>query len=503
MAPEKPPESFGSGRRVATGALVNALGAAGKALFPLFLIVITRQYGPASVGVFLLLYTLLEMTRNLTVGGLGDATLMYLTRSRSSPERQYQLLASALLLALASAIVVVALGALGGVDILAAHYAHYPDMGRHLRSLLWVIPVALIPTVAISATKALHTMKWDALNTGLVQPGVLLAASVTFGLFDLSITSLVRALELAFVASALFAIAAMGKYFSLRQLARALRHPRVDWPMLGFALPQNLNMAFTVFMTNVDLLMLGAMGLRADQIALYGVGANIVRNLRQVKLIFARAYAPAIVALHTDGHDEALSRSYSMVSRWIATIGLPAALLVALLRGDLLRLFHPSFTDSTAFMLPLLVPPLISMTVGLSANILVMTGHTGYNLANSITAAVANIGLNYFFIPRLGLTGAAIATALTSVLNALITNIEVWALHRTRPVVRLLYKPYVAIALPTVLFVLLLRAQLLETTTIRLLIAPMLAGLYLLAYRVLGMEPEDRQIFSRSKMNQR
>jgi O-antigen/teichoic acid export membrane protein len=160
-----------------------------------------------------------------------------------------------------------------------------------------------------------------------------------------------------------------------------------------------------------------------------------------------------VARLHGRHDPVAISAYFSMVTRWITTIGFPIALAVAILRLDLLRLFDTAYEGDTVFMLLLLVPPLLSVTCGLAGNIIVMTGHSMWNLLNSTTVAVVNVLLNLVMIPRYGLIGAVVATVIASTIMSAMQLIEAKTLLNVALIVRQIFKPYVAILPPVALMI--------------------------------------------------
>ena len=86
---------------------------------------------------------------------------------------------------------------------------------------------------------------------------------------------------------------------------------------------------------------------------------------------------------------------------------------------------------AAVLMLWLLVPPILSCSVGLAGNIIVMTGHSTWNLINSVSVALLNVIFNYLLIPQYGLLGAAYATALAATAIS-IAQLEEFLLHCMR-----------------------------------------------------------------------
>ncbi|NLN61270.1 MAG: oligosaccharide flippase family protein [Myxococcales bacterium] len=457
QAPQNPPAraTEDHGRTIAKGAVVNGLGLLGKALIPVFFIVGARIYGTAVMGLFYLSYTMIIVAESLVSSGFNSGTIMFVSRAMARSDRDeamYRVLANSFVLSLGITFLLIFLSHVGGAQFVLRRY---PQEGLLLvvQWMVLALPFLVTSTVTVAATKGHLTMKWDALLFGFARPFSLTLFAVLFYFLVGGIWGIVLAYLLTEVLICAFALVLFGRYFSWRHLLRALVRFRLDSPLIRFAIPQSLNTTFNTFITNVDVIMLGYFGLAEPLIFAYGMGAQIVRNVRQVKLVLSEPLGPVVARLHGHHDPAAISEYFSMVARWITTVGYPIALAVALLRLDLLHLFDAAYDDSTAFMLLLLVPPLLSVSFGLAGNILVMTGHSMWNLLNSTTVAAVNVVLNYLLIPRLGLLGAALATVIASATMSLMQLIEVRKLLGVAPIPSQIYKPYVAIAAPVLMVI--------------------------------------------------
>ncbi len=427
------------------GALVNFLGIAGKIAGPAFLLVVTRLYGAEVFGVFLSAAMLVEIAVALLTAGFRDAAVRYVARyAEHDRERLYDSLANALGLSLGgAAVLVLAAQALGAPAVREA-YEFGDALAPAVRAMVLVLPIMAFERVVIAGTQGLRIMKYDALLEGGLKPVTLLTAAFLLHGPMPTVEGLTVAWILAQVLTGLVALGIYGREFEWRPLGRALRRFRLDREMLGFALPQNLNMTLNRFLTGIDVLMLGALGASAAAVGVYGAGASIVRELRQIKLAFSGALAPQIARLHERGDLATLSRVYSSTARWTATLAVPAILAVAALHVDLLRIFYPGYDGPTAFMLWLLPVPYLITGFGLAGNVVVMTGHSRLNLINSATAGVANVGLNLLLIPPFGLAGAAAASALGALVLAGMEVAEAGRLIGVPMRVGEVYRPHLA-----------------------------------------------------------
>jgi O-antigen/teichoic acid export membrane protein len=129
--------------------------------------------------------------------------------------------------------------------------------------------------------------------------------------------------------------------------------------------------------------------------------------------------------------------------------------------------------------------------------VLVMSGRSKIFLAMTLFAATVNVTLNLLLVPRLGLTGAAAATA-TSVLALQVgLTALTWTLARVHPFSRDLVKVLLAAGLVCVHGAVVKALLPLPGPAI---IAIVVAGglvLYPLALLALGLAPEDRAMARR------
>ncbi|HRZ79539.1 MAG TPA: oligosaccharide flippase family protein, partial [bacterium] len=354
-----------TGSVIAKGAFVNILGAAGKGLIPVYFILITRLYGPETMGLFYMIYVMVDMAVSLTVSGLNDGVVMFTSRFAVSEENEskvYDIIANGFVISLAISVLIIVFAYFGGPELILMKY---PDKNvvNSVQSIVWSLPFVVIPVIVVSATKSHLTMKWDAILLGFLRSFALIIFSVLFYFTGTGLGGLIWAFNISAVVVTVCSLIVFGFYFDYGKLFKSVLSFRVSMPLVKFSIPQNLNMTFNTFITNVDVVMLGFFGVAPQIIAFYGMGSQIVRAIRQVKLAFSGSYSPVIARMYGQGDIEKMNFSFSMVSRWTTMISFPLALIVIMFRNELLRLFHPSFTSDTTFMLLLLAPPLLSCMV--------------------------------------------------------------------------------------------------------------------------------------------
>ncbi len=245
-----------------------------------------------------------------------------------------------------------------------------------------------------------------------------------------------------------------------------------------------------------DRVMLGILGTSED-VGIYNTAFLISNVLALVFMGFNASFAPVISDLYHNNKLRELRSLYSSLTRGILILIVPAFCWLIGFGDDLLRFFGPEFVSGYVPLLVLAVSVVVRCVVGTVGTLLVMSGHQRYNAVNIVIVTSMNIGLNLFLIPRYGLLGAAIATAVSVSVIDTVGLIEVRALLKIHPYSRAFIKVAVA-ALVALAGNLLLRRHTPELSVFAMV--GVLAATYAVFVGViaaLGVEREDRLIMGK------
>lgn len=449
-APAKESASFD--HQLTRGALVNVLGLLAKLIQPLLFVLLTWMFGPTVMGVYFLTTSIGDMAMSAVTSGYVDATMIYgshhVDRAGEDEEAArtlYQVLGNAFVFALGTSMLCIVLAQLGSDWLVARLYPAHPEVAPALRLLAWSLPFAAFATTAVSATKIHMRMEYDAGIMGFGRPLLQLIGCMIVWLAHGGLVGLMAATLCTQIAVASIAMWAFLRHFDgWRALAATLR-PKFHRPMLEFAIPQSLNMTLNKYITRLDVVLLAKFGQPAHMLAYYSTAALITSNLREVKLIFSSALAPVAARYHGAGERAMLEQTLGRVSRWTTTLIVPLLILVVVLRDDVLQIVSKTYTHGATFMVLLLVPPFLSCAFGLAGNLVTYAGRSGWTLTNSALIAVLNTGLCTLLIPRYGLLGAALATALAMTMISSLQMLELRWLEGVAIRLRAVYKPHVGL----------------------------------------------------------
>lgn len=486
-------------KQLKRGALVNLISLVSWLIHPLFFVIVTWLFGPELLGVYFLATFITDVANSTVTSGYNDAAMIFGSRhadSKDADDELYGVFANALLMSLG----------LSGLVLVAAHFGVGPlierlydsreNLAQGLMILVWTLPFMAISGTCIAATKARMHMEYAAAINGFASPLVLLGTSLIAWWVDGGLIGLMIAHLITRAVLAAMAVWGFTRVFESRKMLRAMRRFRVHRKMLTFAVSQSLNMTFNRYATRLDVVMLAAFGHSNVEVAFYASAALLTFNIRQIKFIFSNSLAPIVARYHSAGDRALFEETLGRVARWTTTLVVPAVLAAIVLRADILILVHSSYTDDSVFMVVLLATPFLSCAFGLAGNCIVYTAHTNWNLLNAVLIAGLNTGFNLLLIPPLGLLGAAIATAMSSLLYSVLQLVELWFLERVTIRLGAVFKAHLGWIVLVPVLVALWDPGVNGTLATRIAIAIGLVLAYAIALLLLR-HPEARALLSR------
>ena len=161
-------------RAIVRGAFVNLLGNIARLSWPLFLLLVTRLWGSAFAGLYLLAHAMVEVAATAVIEASADATVVFASRhvdgagsDDAARRRLYRVLGTTLRVALGLALVIALAALVAGRAVIERFFPAY----RQLVPGVFFLAATLVPRAlsqtAIAATKARLHMHHDAFLNGL------------------------------------------------------------------------------------------------------------------------------------------------------------------------------------------------------------------------------------------------------------------------------------------------------------------------------------------------
>lgn len=386
-------------------------------------IVQARLMGDFEYGIFVFVWVLVVLFGNLSCLGFHSTIIRFLpqyqARNDIAPIRGLTLTVRLVAMGLASLLAITGLIVLHVAgDRIEAYYVTPLFLG------LFALPMIALGDV-LDGTARANSWAVVALSpTYIIRPllilGLMLAA-VGLGQPSVATTAMQAALVATYITT-------LGQFLSVNWRLKN-KFPKgtrqIDFLVwFRVAVPIFFIEGFLFLLTNSDVVVVG-LYLPPDQVGIYFAAAKTMAMVQFVYFAVKAAAGPRFSALMNADDIKPLAAFAGKMARWCFWPSLCIGLLVLAAGEVLLGLFGPNFKAGYPLMVILFAGVLTKALIGPGEVLLTMAGRQNLCVALYVVALVANIGLNISLIPLYGLTGAAMATALATLIEALLLHIAV------------------------------------------------------------------------------
>jgi len=443
-----PTAAQGDASHAARGAVLQFLAIVGQGLLPVYQMLVANLFGQAIFGAYRASVAILEVLVRGGMVGAAGGQYRFVAAHRAAGEDDLALRALGTGATIATVVsTVLALG----LAILAPWLArawNEPGLRTALPIVAASIPLAALTLVLMAATLAAKVGRMNLYVRGIAEP-LLLFGSATLawalggGLRGLAIAHVGAALV-----TAVIALVACRQVFGGRGFWRAVTGPR--HPMfLRFAAPLGVADVMNAILQRIDVFVVTSFaGLEA--LAVYSAAEYVARVIANPRYIFDPIIAPVIAeSLQTRDRQRA-HYNLALTTRWVIALAAPIAVTLIVLRVEVLGLYGPGFSAGAPALIILAGAHLVNGCLGLTPYVIAMSGRSRLFFLDNLGAALLNLGLGVFLVPRLGIIGAAIAAFASMAGVQLALTIQSWVLERIHPFAPAQLKPLAAGAVTAV-----------------------------------------------------
>ena len=487
--------------RLASGAVANALVLLAANFRGVFTFLIARILGEAALGRFGLVWATTDLLSKAGMLGLDSAVVPTLvTRvATGDGEGSRRLFRRGLAMA-AAASALLALAAIPAINWLArAHHLDAFAGGGAI--MLLALPCIAVARISTGASRAVLSMRNEFYSRGLTETWV------TTGVFVTAIALGVRDLAPSLaVVGGMGASAVVAYVLAVRSLescrgSSADRRPSA-LAMLRFAAPIAGSSLLNVLVLQLDVLLLGAYvghapGVTVETFGVFCAAAEVAGGMRKVRQVFDPIFAPVLATRAVSGERSSLRETVAGPGRWILSAQLPLVGALLLSSGLVLSVYGQGFRQGALWLALLGLAHGANSFAGL-VETLIMIERPGLNLVNAAATIVVQLVIGVLLIPRVGVTGAALAMCAGFAIQGVLRFAEVrhvfgwswpWSSLR-RPLAAFFVALVPAVAVR-------LAAAVIGELTAELIAGVLFLGLYAAVWRVLGAEPADREVWRR------
>lgn len=263
----------------------------------------------------------------------------------------------------------------------------------------------------------------------------------------------------------------------------------------NFSIPVTLSDTGRLFQNKVDVLMVGFF-LSGSAVGIYNLSRVLTQILSLPSTGFNTIYPPIAARMYSNDERADLEALFTQVTRWTFTLSLLPAIGLFVFSNEILVIFGEGFNRGEMVLSLFVIGQFANAATGPTGYTLMMTDHQYFMMFDRWGVGIANVVLNYLFITRFGLVGAAFATTIVLVSISVIRVVAVWYLEGLFPYSLNFLKPIIAalvsgavltgwqVVSPLSGFALLVVGGITGTLAFALVLVSM------------GIEPEDREFFA-------
>ena len=363
---------------------------------------VARYLGPEQFGKLNYAIALVSLFSVLATLGLEEIVIRDLV---AYPQEKDRILNTCLFLRLTSTLISI------GIISLILSLTHGED--TLLQRIIFLVSLVLAPQSIIDTIDLWFKSQVNSKSSVIIKDICLIFSS-----FVKIILLLYKAPLLAFIGVILceFTIAALalvGLYswqsnrISLRaiDLSTARRLLKDGWPMIFSGLA-------VIIYTRVDQVMLGMLA-GHGAVGLYSAATKVSEAWNFIPIIVVSSLYPKIVSSRQENAADFYGKIQKLYNLMVL-LSYAVSLFFTLFSGLVVSLIYgPQYTE-TAHILPILMGTSLFSSLSMARGSFLMTMNWAtLQLVTVTIACLANVGLNYFLIPRYGGYGAAVATLLS------------------------------------------------------------------------------------------
>ncbi|MEK7612068.1 MAG: oligosaccharide flippase family protein [Patescibacteria group bacterium] len=295
--------------------------------------------------------------------------------------------------------------------------ATIPSSGSILAVLLIVFAFDTFRDLGTAIARSLQRMELEAMSQIVTNAAIVVASLIMIAILPTG-----RSLGIGYAIGSGIGFAIV--FFALRKhLTGMLSSLQISLilPIIKNAWPFGLLGIMGIIMLNTDIIMIGWLR-NAEDVGYYSVAQKVMQLLYVIPALLSTSVFPTLAFFARNNQEKARKILEQMIGG-VTLLAVPVTILgLVFARHIIVILFGPTYTPAIVSFEILMLTILIVYPSTLLGNAIFAYNQQRKFILFVVVALIGNIIFNFLLIPRFGIAGSAIATALTQ----LITNILIW-----------------------------------------------------------------------------
>jgi O-antigen/teichoic acid export membrane protein len=460
-------------------------------------LILARSLGAENFGVYILVFTFINLLGRVGSLGLHMGALKYTAHYQALGEVEKT---KGLFWTL-SAMVFFIGGIIGAFlfifsDSISSLYGN-EQVAPYLRMMAFLVPVLSLQLLWLFTLRGFNAIPTQSLIQKVGQPIInfVLVGSILWLGFQL------RGALYALAVSTLITMVWAGVEVNSRlpNIKRTIWIKQLEirkWITFSMPLFLELILKFLIFETGIEVLLLGMYGSDTD-VGYYGAVYRLLPFIMVPSLALRSAFSPTIAENFAKKDVDKVGKDFTFVNRWTIIACLPLFLFIIFFGREVLGLFGEGFSEGYVALVILSIGFLVDAAIGDTRMVLLMTDHSKAYLINVFILLMLTSGLGLYLIPTMGLAGAAITGAFARVFIRVFGLIQIKVLLDIFPYDSDFIKPWFASICATVFYLLLnhLFLESIESAILYSIIGgAVIISIYLMVLLRLGLPREEKFI---------
>lgn len=380
-------------------------------------VVLGRDLGPSGLGVYTLVFTIYMFGMQFAAFGIGSALTKYVAEFSDNLAKTKEYVSSGII---GSFVTGSAMGIILYLlsEIISINIFNIPEMAYLLKITALCFPFIAISKASLGALNGFRNMKSFAFLDITLNTTILLVSVFLVEFLDMDIFGAI----LGFVIPTII-LGIISVFFIRSNLVfpnRMFLQNNILRDVLRFGFYVVLGNSIGYIYTHIDSVMIGYY-LNETDVGLYAVSAIFIQGITLIPSAIQRVTSPIITKNY-------IKKEYKSIAKLLKNITLKVFLLSLLLslfliifgKKLILIIFGNVFLSAYSPLIILLVGYTIYSTFMSIGTFYASVGHVELSYKLALFSAILNIMLNIIFIPKYGITGAAMATSISLIVLTLV-----------------------------------------------------------------------------------